>query len=104
MSRAQWSRWGWGSAEGYSLEIGGTFRCSVVLKPLGPGEAPLYTASINSHNYGEHPDRETAMRDVERRLEGDMGEVLRDWTIYEALKHLNGGQVPRLGLHPRRRR
>jgi hypothetical protein len=104
MSKAQWSRWGWGSAEGYSLEIGDTFRCSVVLKRLEPGRAPLYAASINTHPYGDHPDREAAMRAVETRLEGEMGDVLRDWTIYEALKHLHGGQVPRLGLNPRRRR
>jgi len=104
MSRAQWSRWGWGSAEGYSLDIGGTFRCSVVLKHIGPAQPPIYAASINTHAYGEHPDREAAMREVETRLESDMADVLRDWTIYEALKHLNGGQVPRIGLHPRKRR
>ena len=44
------------------------------------------------------------MRVVETRLESEMGDMLRDWTIYEALKHLHGGQVPRLGLNPRRRR
>ena len=32
-TRAKWSRWGWGACEGYGLEIGETFRCSVVLKP-----------------------------------------------------------------------
>ena len=33
---------GLGACEGYSLEIGETFRCSVVLKPgNGPGEPPF---------------------------------------------------------------
>jgi hypothetical protein len=103
-TRAKWSRWGWGACEGYGLEIGETFRCTVVLKPgNGTGEAPSYTASINAHPLGQHPDRESAMRTIEKELESRMNAVQRDWTIYEALKALNGGEVPRMGLHARRR-
>ena len=102
-TRAKWSRWGW-ACEGYSLEIGQTFRCSVVLKPSnGPGEPPSFTASINSHILGRHSDREEAMRAVEKELESRMERVQHDWTIYQALKALNDGEVPRLGFQARRR-
>ena len=65
-TRAKWSRWGWGACEGYGLEIGETFRCSVVLKPgNGPGEPASYSASINSHISGSaHGSRG---RDARRR-------------------------------------
>ena len=43
------------------------------------------------------------MRVVEQRLESDMARVMRDWTVYQALKALNGDQVPRMALHPRKR-
>jgi hypothetical protein len=103
-TRAKWSRWGWGACEGYGLEIGDTFRCSVVLKPgNGPSEPPSFTASINSNILGRHSDREAAMRAVERELESCMAKVQHDWIIYQALKALNDGEVPRIGLQARRR-
>ena len=81
-TRARWSRWGWGACEGYGLEIGETFRCSVVLKPgSGPGEPASYSASINSHILGRHADREAAMCAVEKELESRMAQVQHDWTI-----------------------
>ena len=104
-TRAKWSRRGWGACEGYGLEIGATFRCSVVLKPgNGLGEPASYSASINSHTLGRHTDREAAMRAVEKELESRMAEVQHDWTIYQALKALNDGAVPRIGFQARRRR
>jgi hypothetical protein len=104
-TRAKWSRWGWGACEGCSLEIGETFRCSVVLKPgNGSGEPPSYTASINSHMLGRHADREAAMRAVEKELESRMAGVQHDWMIYQALKALNDDEVPRLCFQTRRRR
>ena len=102
-TRAKWSRWGWGRGEGYSLEIGGAFRCSVVLKPSSGEGAASYSASINAVECGRYPDRESAMRVVEQRLESDMARVMRDWTVYEALKALNGDRVPRIALQPRKR-
>jgi len=102
-TRAKWSRWGWGRGEGYSLEIGGTFRCSVVLKPALGDEPGNYSASINAVECGRYLDRESAMRAVEQRLETDMARILRDWTVYQALKALNGDEVPRLALNPRKR-
>jgi hypothetical protein len=43
------------------------------------------------------------MRAVEKELESRMARVQHDWTIYQALKSLNDGEVPRIGLHARRR-
>jgi hypothetical protein len=80
-TRAKWSRWGWGACEGYGLEIGETFRCSVVLKPgTGPSEPPSFTASINSNILGRHSDMEAAMRAVEKELACRMAQVQHDWT------------------------
>jgi hypothetical protein len=52
---------------------------------------------------GRYADRESAMRVIEQRLESDMARVMRDWTVYQALKALNGDRVPRIALHPRKR-
>ena len=104
LTRAKWSRWGWGACEGYGLEIGDILRCSVVKKPSnGLNEPASYLATINTHEIGRHPDREAAMRAVERELESCMAKVQHDWIIYQALKALNDGEVPRIGLQARRR-
>jgi hypothetical protein len=60
-------------------------------------------ASRFANILGRHSDRETAMRAVEKELERRMALVQHDWTIYQALKSLNDGEVPRIGLHSRRR-
>jgi|HubBroStandDraft_4_1064222.scaffolds.fasta_scaffold1696267_2 hypothetical protein len=43
------------------------------------------------------------MRAVEKELESRMAKVQHDWIIYQALKALNDGEVPRTGLQARRR-
>ena len=43
------------------------------------------------------------MRAVEKELESRMAGVQHDWMIYQALKALNDGEVPRIGLQARRR-
>ena len=43
------------------------------------------------------------MHAVEKELESRMAGVQHDWTIYQALKALNDGEVPRIGLQARRR-
>jgi hypothetical protein len=68
----------------------------------GSGEPPSYSASINSHMLGRHADREAAMCAVEKELESQMAEVQHDWMIYQALKALNEGEVPRMGLLARK--
>ncbi|MFZ3350881.1 MAG: hypothetical protein WA268_08450 [Xanthobacteraceae bacterium] len=76
--RAEWSRWGRGSCEGWSLDIGDAFRCSVV-RSEKPGKPTTWTASINTTALGEYLDRDTAMWHVESHIEADMGLALHDW-------------------------
>jgi hypothetical protein len=88
MHRGQWGRWGrrGSSCVGYSLEIGNAFRCSVVPRGIGHGQARRWDASINQAELGSYPECEIAMARIEERLEGDMKSVLDDWGIYRALK------------------
>jgi len=75
--RGQWSRWGRGMCEGWSLEIGTTFRGSVVRQDRIEA-APTWLASVNSAYLSEHPDRESAMARVGANIESHMEMVLHD--------------------------
>jgi hypothetical protein len=57
LGRGQWTRWGRGMCEGWSLEIGIAFRGSVVRRD-GGGEGTTWIASINSTGLGEFLERE----------------------------------------------
>ena len=83
--RGQWSRWGRGMCEGWSLEIGTAFRGSVVRQDRIEA-APTWLASVNSTYLSEHPDRESAMARVEAAVAHDMELVLNDWELYRAGK------------------
>jgi hypothetical protein len=85
MGRGQWTRWGRGMCEGWSLEIGMAFRGSVVRRDTGRGLI-TWIASINSTGLGEFLEREIAMRRVEEQVESNMGLVLHDWELYQAAK------------------
>ena len=85
MGRGQWTRWGRGMCEGWSLEIGMAFRGSVVCRETR-GEPTRWIASINSTALGESLEREIAMRRVEELVESSMGLVLHDWELYRATK------------------
>jgi len=69
--------------EGWSLEIGMAFRCSVVRRDIG-GKPTTWIAS--STGLGEFLEREIAMRRVEELVESSMGLVLHDWSLYQAAK------------------
>ena len=56
MGRGQWTRWGRGMCEGWSLEIGMAFHGSVVRRDRS-GEPPIWIASINSTGLGEFLER-----------------------------------------------
>jgi hypothetical protein len=60
MGRGQWTRWGRGMCEGWSLEIGTAFHGSVVRRDSG-GEPARWIASINSSALGEFRKREIAI-------------------------------------------
>ena len=85
MGRGQWSRWGRGMCEGWSLEIGMAFRGSVVRRD-SRGEPARWIASINSSALGEFLEREIAMHRVEELVEASMVLVLHDWDLYRAAK------------------
>jgi hypothetical protein len=85
MGRGQWTRWGRGMCEGWSLEIGMAFRGSVVRRDIGR-EHTMWIASINSTGPGEFLEREIAMRRVEELVESSMELVPHDWELYLAAK------------------
>jgi hypothetical protein len=58
--RGEWSRWGSGMCEGYSLEIGHAFRGSVV-KSSTVGLPTIWIASVNATALGEFLARREAM-------------------------------------------
>ena len=75
MGRGQWTRWGRGMCEGWSLEIGMAFRGSVVRRETN-GEPTTWIASINSTGLGEFLEREIA----------SMVLALHDWELYRTEK------------------
>ena len=85
MGRGQWTRWGRGMCEGWSLEIGMAF-CGSVVRRETNGQPTKWIASINSTGLGEFLEREIAMRQVEELVESSMGLVLHDWSLYQASK------------------
>ena len=85
MGRGQWTRWGRGMCEGWSLEIGMAFHGSVVRRDHS-GEPPIWIASINSTALGQFLEREIAMHRVEELVEASMVLVLHDWELYQAAK------------------
>ena len=85
MGRGQWTRWGRGMCEGWSLEIGMAFHGSVVRRDSSGGP-PTWIASINSTALGEFLEREIAMQRIEELVEASMGLVLHDWELYRAAK------------------
>ena len=85
MGRGQWTRWGRGMCEGWSLEVGMAFHGSVVRRDRS-GDSPTWDASINSTGLGELLEREIAMRRVEELIESSMVLVLHDWELYRAEK------------------
>jgi hypothetical protein len=92
MSDGEWSSWGRGMSEGWSIDIGHGFRGSVV-KRSEAGEPVMWVASLNMAFLGEFFEREVAMRNVEERLEGDMRVTLRDWQSYQAAKAKRPGKL-----------
>lgn len=87
--RGQWSRWGRGMCEGWSLEIGMALRGAVV-RQHRMDQPPTWLASVNAAYLGEYPDRESAMARVEAVLAHDMEMVLHDWELYRATKGARG--------------
>jgi hypothetical protein len=84
--RGQWSRWGRGMCEGWSLEIGTAYRGSVVRQDhIDP--PPTWLASVNAAYLGEYLDRASAMDRVESDIEHNMQMVLNDWELFRKWKN-----------------
>jgi hypothetical protein len=84
-ARDQWSRWGRGLCEGWSLEIGNAFRGAVVRQDRIEQPA-TWLASVNAAYLGQYLDRALAMTRVEADIEHQMQLVLCDWELYRAGK------------------
>ena len=83
--RGEWSPWGRGTCEGWSLEIGNAFRGAVVRQDKFDGP-PMWLASVNAAYLGEYLDRASAMARVQAEIESNMEMVLHDWGLYQAAK------------------
>jgi hypothetical protein len=81
----QWSPWGRGHCDGYSLEIGDAFRGSVVRYDL-VGQPTAWDASINTTALGRYLARDLAMGRVEETIKQAMELVLHDWELYKTFK------------------
>jgi hypothetical protein len=81
--RGEWSRWGRGMCEGYSLELGFMIRGNVV-RHYKIEQPVTWLASMNATYLGEYLDREEAMARVEADIERHMEMVLHDWELYRA--------------------
>ena len=85
MTKAQWTRWGRGMCESWSLEIGTAYRGTVVRQDR-TNEPTTWLASINAGYLGEYFDRATAMARIEETIEHHMKTALGDWELYCATK------------------
>jgi hypothetical protein len=85
MKRGEWSRWGRGKCEGYSLEIGEALRGAVV-RSSTLDLPTVWLASLNTTALGEYLERDVAMRRVEEHIESTMNLVLYDWELFKAAK------------------
>jgi hypothetical protein len=85
--RGEWTRWGRGMCEGWSLEIGTAYRGAVVRQDKIE-QPPTWLASVNAASLGEYLDRETAMARVESDIEHSMQMVLYDWGLHQAATKL----------------
>jgi hypothetical protein len=93
MARNEWTKWGRGDCEGYSLEIGGSyarFEASVVRGP-SPNDAGQHSwsSSINGKDHKQHSSREEAMAHIEFEL-ANCGECFVSmYQGYKAHRHKN---------------
>jgi hypothetical protein len=78
MGYGKWTRWGRGSCEGYSLQIGDALRGQVVRRHDG-----RWGATLNTTDLGEHRQRAEAQAAVEQRIDSEMSKISEDWAIWQ---------------------
>jgi hypothetical protein len=86
MTGGKWSRWGRGSCEGWSLNLGSLIHFSIVRKLDGQGKTSHYEATSHTRKIDDFPTAAVAKETIETDLELDMKRVLHDWTVYQREK------------------
>ena len=84
MGSGKWTRWGRGSCEGWSLELGDTIRCQVVRGLDRPGMPATWRAGSNLIEFGDFPTRDEAMDRIERDVRERMRRISEDWAAFQA--------------------
>jgi cyclopropane fatty-acyl-phospholipid synthase-like methyltransferase len=79
MGKGKWTRWGRGSCEGWSLEIGWGLRGQVARRSDG-----RWGASLNATELDAWQTREAAQQVVEQRIAHEMRAILEDWATWQA--------------------
>jgi hypothetical protein len=79
--RVQWTRWGRGMCEGWSLEIGTAYRGAVVRQER-IDQPPTWLASVNAAYLGEYPERESGMACVENEIQQSMELSCTIWGLF----------------------
>jgi hypothetical protein len=72
--------------EGWSFEIGNTFRGAVVCQEKFDGP-PMWLASVSADYLGEYLEREATIARVQAEIESNMELVLHDWRQYQEATH-----------------
>jgi hypothetical protein len=78
MGYGTWTRWGRGSCEGYSLQIGDALRGQI-----SRGIDDRWAASLTNMDLGKHATKEAAQAAVENRIAQEMTKILEDWRFYK---------------------
>lgn len=86
MGGGKWTRWGRGSCEGHTLDIGNLINFTIkrCLNPFG--QISHYEATSHTRKIDDYSSVEDAKKAIEHDLERDMKSVLHDWDIYQRNK------------------
>ena len=77
----RWTRFGRNGCEGYSLEIGGLLRFSVVKQPVVP---EIWKVSLNGHDVGVFDTFERAIDAADKEAKSAMNLASEHWQTYLA--------------------
>ena len=86
MAGGKWTRWGRGSCEGHTLDIGDFINFSLKRKDDRVGKFSHYEATSHTRKIDEFANLEEGKKKIEEELESGMHRVLHDWEIYQQNK------------------
>lgn len=84
MAGGKWTRWGRGSCEGHTLDIGDFINFTLVRKDDPVGKFLYYEATSHTRKIDEFVSLEAGKKKMEEELESGMKSVLHDWEILPA--------------------